>query len=66
MTEVKLGYYFARIINSDRITIVGCWGDKIQKQVKEDVEILEKVPKKVLNGKNRVLNLREILQKQLI
>jgi tRNA A22 N-methylase len=61
MTEVKLGYYFARLINSDRITIVGCWGDKIQKQVNEDVEILEKVPKKVLDGKYRVLNLRSIM-----
>jgi tRNA A22 N-methylase len=60
VTEVKLGYYFARCLNSDHITIVGCWGDKIQKQVNEDVEILEKVPKKVLDGKYRVLNLREI------
>jgi len=64
MTEVKLGYYFARLINSDRITIVGCWGDKIQKQVNEDVEILEKVPRKVLEGKYRVLNLRSIMEKQ--
>lgn len=60
MQEVKLGYYFARCLNSDRITIVGCWGNKIQKQVNEDVEILEKVPKKVLDGKYKVLNLREI------
>jgi len=60
MQEVKLGYYFARCLNSDSITIVGCWGDKIQKQVNEDVEILEKVPRKVLDGKYRVLNLREI------
>lgn len=45
-------------------TIVGCWGDRIQKQVKEDVEVLEPVPRKVLEGKYRVLNLREILQKQ--
>ena len=55
-----LGYYFARIKGSDRLTIVGCWGDRIEKQVKEDVEVLEKVPKKVLDGKYRVLNLREI------
>jgi len=60
MVEVKLGWYFARVIGSDRLTIVGCWGDRIQKQVKEDVEILEKVPKKVLDGKYKVLNLREI------
>ena len=60
MQEIKLGYYFARIINSDRMTIVGCWGDRIQKQVKEDVEVLEKVPKKVLEGKYKVLNLRSI------
>ena len=55
-----LGYYFARIKGSDRLTIVGCWGDRIQKQVKEDVEVLEKVPKKVLEGKYKVLNLRSI------
>ena len=60
MQEIKLGYYFARVIGSDLLTIVGCWGDRIQKQVKEDVEVLEKVPKKVLDGKYRVLNLREI------
>lgn len=58
--EVKLGYYFARIKGSDRLTIVGCWGDCIQKHIKEDVEVLEKVPKKVLDGKYRVLNLRSI------
>ena len=58
--EVKLGYYFARIINSDRLTIVGCWGDRIQKQVKEDVEVLERVPRVVLECKYKVLNLREI------
>ena len=60
MQEVKLGYYFARLANSDRLTIVGCWGDRIQKHVKEDVEVLEQVPRKVLEGKYRVLNLREI------
>ena len=60
MQEVKLGYYFARLINSDRITIVGCWGDKIQKQVNEEVEVLERVPRVVLEGKYRVLNLMEI------
>ena len=58
--EVKLGYYFARIKGSDRLTIVGCWGDRIEKQVKEDVEVLEPVPRKVLDGKYKVLNLREI------
>jgi len=63
MEEARLGWYFARCLNSDRITIVGCWGDKIQKQVNEDVEILEKVPKKVLEGKYRVLNLRSIMEK---
>lgn len=58
--DVRLGFYFARVIGSDRLTIVGCWGDRIQKQVKEDVEVLEPVPRKVLEGKNRVLNLRKI------
>lgn len=60
MQEVKFGYYFSRIKGSDRLTIVGCWGDNIEKQVKEDVEILEPVPKKVLDGKYKVLNLRSI------
>ena len=60
VNEIKLGYYFARILNSDRLTIVGCWGDRIQKQVKEDVEVLEPVPRKVLESKYRVLNLRKI------
>jgi len=57
---VLFGWHFARIKGSDRLTIVGCWGDRIQKQVNEDVEILERVPRKVLEGKYRVLNLREI------
>lgn len=57
---VLFGWHFARIKGSDRLTIVGCWGDRIQKQVKEDVEVLEKVPKKVLDGKYKVLNLRSI------
>lgn len=57
---VLFGWHFARIKGSDRLTIVGCWGDSIQKQVKEDVEVLEPVPRKVLEGKYRVLNLRSI------
>ena len=43
-----LGYYFARIKNSDCITVVGGWGDRIEKQVKEDVEVLEPVPPEVI------------------
>lgn len=39
-----LGYYFARCKDSDRITIVGGWGERIEKHVKEDVEVLEPVP----------------------
>lgn len=62
---IPFGWHFARIKGSDRLTIVGCWGDRIQKQVKEDVEVLEPVPIKVLWGKYKVLNLREI-QKQRI
>ncbi len=57
---VLFGWHFARIKGSDRLKIVGCWGDRIQKQVKEDVEVLEPVPRMVLGGKYRVLNLREI------
>lgn len=45
-----LGYYFARCKNSDRITIVGGWGERIEKHVKEDVEVLEKVPIKVIRA----------------
>ena len=48
--EVKLGYYFARIINSDRLTIVGGWGERIEKHVKEDVEVLEPVPLRVIRA----------------
>lgn len=58
--KVLFGWHFARIKDSDRLTIVGCWGDRIQKQVKEDVEVLERVPRLVLEGKYSVLNLREI------
>ena len=57
---VLFGWHFARIKGSDRLTIVGCWGERIQKQVKDDVEVLEPVPRKVLDGKYKVLNLREI------
>lgn len=60
MIEVKFGWNFARIKGSDRLTIVGCCGDRIKKQVKEDVEVLEPVSRKVLEGKYRVLNLRSI------
>jgi len=48
MQEIKLGYYFARIKGSDRLTIIGCWGGRIEKQVKEDVEVLEPVPPDVI------------------
>ena len=48
--KCRLGYYFARIVDSDRLTIVGCWGDRIQKQVKEDVEVLEPVPHCVIKA----------------
>ena len=60
MQEVKLGFYFARVIGSDRITIVGGWGERIEKHVKEDVEVLEKVPAdviKVCSQGVRILNL---------
>ena len=45
-----LGYYFARCKDSDRITIVGGWGDRIEKHVKEDVEVLEPVPIRVIRA----------------
>lgn len=65
--EVKLGYYFAHIANSDRLTIVGCWGDRIQKQVKEDVEVLEKVPAdviKVCSQGVKILNLDKFVKEK--
>ena len=43
-----LGFYYARIKDSDRITVVGGWGDRIEKHVKEDVEVLEPVPPEVI------------------
>lgn len=55
-----LGYYFARCKDSDRITIVGGWGERIEKNVKEDVEVLEKVPAdviKVCSQGVKILNL---------
>lgn len=50
MQEIKLGYYFARIKDSDRITIVGGWGERIEKHIKEDVEVLEPVPLRVIRA----------------
>ena len=66
-TEVLLGYYFSRIKGSDRLTIVGCWGDRIQKQVKEDVEVLEKVPAdviKVCSQGVKILNLDKFVKEK--
>lgn len=60
MIECKLGYYFARLKDSDEITIVGCWGDRVDKTVKQDVEILEPIPKCILSVKSRILNLQQI------
>ena len=67
MQEVKLGYYFARLANSERLTIVGCWGDCIQKQVKEDVEVLEPVPHCVISACERgvkILNLEKFVKEK--
>lgn len=60
MSEIRLGYYFARLSGSDRLTVVRCWDNVVDKQVKEDVEIIEPVPRKVLEGKYKVLNLRSL------
>ena len=43
-----LGYYFARCKGSDSITIVCGWGERIEKHIKEDVEVLEPVPPEVI------------------
>lgn len=62
-----LGYYFARIKNSDRITIVGGLGERIEKHVKEDVEVLEQVPVSVIRACERgvkILNLNEFVKEK--
>ena len=60
-----LGYYFARIKGTDKITTVSCWGDKIVKDTKEDVEVLEQIPTNVIehcrNGV-KILNLQRIIR----
>ena len=65
-----LGYYFARCKDSDRITVVGGWGERIEKHVKEDVEVLEKVPAdviKVCSQGVKILNLDMFVkEKELI
>lgn len=63
MNECRLGYYFARCKDSDKITIVSCWGERIIKEVNEDVEILEPVPKKILGSKTKILNLQSIRER---
>lgn len=60
-----LGYYFARIKGSDKITTVSCWGDKIVKDTKEDVEVLEQIPTKVVEHCRKgvkILNLQRIIR----
>ena len=62
-----LGYYFARIKNSDRITVVGGWGERIEKHVKEDVEVLERVPADVINVCSqgvKILNLDKFVKEK--
>ena len=62
-----LGYYFARIKDSDRITGVGGWGERIEKQAKEDVEVLEPVPQdviKVCSQGVKILNLNEFVREK--
>ena len=65
--ECRLGYYFARISDSDRITIVGGWGERIEKYVKEDVEVLEPVPVSVIRACERgvkILNLEKFVKEK--
>ena len=65
--ECRLGYYFARIKGTDRITTVSCWGDNVIKEEKEDVEVIEQVPTKVIehcyNGV-KILNLNRIINQK--
>ena len=62
-----LGYYFARIVGSDRITVVGGWGDRIEKYVKEDVEVIEPVPHCVIRACEsgvKILNLDKFVKEK--
>ena len=64
MEKCRLGYYFGRIKGSDKITVVSCWGDKIEKEEKEDVIPLEKVPLNVLKCASngiKIMNLSKII-----
>ena len=64
---VLFGWHFARIKGSDRLTIVGCWGEQIEKHVKDDVEVLEKVPAnviKVCSQGVKILNLDKFVKEK--
>lgn len=62
-----LGYYYARCKNSDRITVIAGWGDRIEKHVKEDVEVLERVPAdviKICSHGVKILNLDKLVKEK--
>ena len=62
-----LGFYYARICGSDSITIVGGWVERIEKHVKEDVEVLEPVPVSVIRACERgvkILNLDKFVREK--
>ena len=64
MKTCLLGYYFART-PTGKITTVACWGDKIEKEEAEDVEILEPIPKKVIEHATKgvkILNLNRFVK----
>ena len=66
MKETRLGYYFARKPDG-RITTVACWGDIIEKEEKESVEILERVPQRVIEHTNngvKILNLNRFVKER--
>ena len=64
MKQCRLGYYFARIKDTSTITTVACWGDRIEKDTDREVEIIERVPQKVVehcrNGV-KILNLKKTI-----
>lgn len=65
--ECRMGWYFARLKGTDRITTVGCWAEKIDKEEKEDVEVIEQIPPKVIDCCNKgvkILNLNRILKQK--
>ena len=62
--ETRLGYYFART-QSGKITTVACWGDRVEKEEKDEVEVIEPIPRSVIDSACRgvkILNLERFIK----